>query len=154
MIYLLGEEEAGHRRILTADDVSQDERGITALIEAGCLRSAVNLTTRCLNNFGQGFGRIGQPTKHTTHSLQLWFTRFALLLKIGEFSLCQREADAFGWLNRPDVYYEVIQTCIDPFSSKNISLLSFSSTRKCISDEKDRWCPSRFGFCWPNCHRI
>lgn len=107
VIYLLGDEEANNRKILTADDVTQDEHGIRKLIESGCLRSAVNLTTRCLTNFGQGYGRIGQPSKHTTHSLQLWFTRFSLLLKVGEFSLCQREAEAFGLLNRPDVYYEV-----------------------------------------------
>lgn len=107
MIFLLGETEANQRKILIADDVTQDERGIRKLIELGCYRSAVNLTSRCLSIYGQGYGRCGQPTKHTPHSLQLWFTRFALLLKLGEFDLCQREAEAFGTLNRPDVYYDV-----------------------------------------------
>lgn len=107
MIYLLGESEANQRKILTADDVTQDERGLRQLIESGCFRSAVNLTSRCLKIYGQGFGRAGQPTKHSPHSLQLWFTRFALLLKIGEFSLCQREAEAFGLLDRPDIYFDV-----------------------------------------------
>lgn len=107
MLYLLGETEASQRKILTADDVTQDERGIRQLIESGCFRSAVNLTSRCLTIYGQGVGRAGQPTKHSSHSLQLWFTRFALLLKIGEFSLCQREAEAFGLLDRPDIYFDV-----------------------------------------------
>lgn len=107
VIYLLGETEAGQRKILSADDVTQDERGIRQLIESGCFRSAVNLTSRCLTIYGQGFGRAGQPTKHSPHSLQLWFTRFALLLKIGEFSLCGREAESFGLLDRPDIYYDV-----------------------------------------------
>lgn len=54
-----------------------------------------------------GQGRAGQPAKHTTHSLQLWFTRFALLIKLGQYDLCQFEAEPFGTLTRPDIYFEV-----------------------------------------------
>lgn len=107
MSYLLGETEASQRKILTVDGVTQDERGLRQLIEANCFRSAVNLTSRLLTIYGQGYGRSGQPTKHSPHSLQLWFTRFALLLKLGQFDLCQNEAEAFEQLNRPDIYYEV-----------------------------------------------
>ncbi|TMW39429.1 hypothetical protein DOY81_015491, partial [Sarcophaga bullata] len=39
-------------------------------------------------------------------SLQLWFTRLALLAKLGEFELLQQEAEPFEQLNKPDVYYE------------------------------------------------
>lgn len=77
------------------------------LISAGCYRSAVNLTGRLLTIYGQGYGRAGQPAKHSPHSLQLWFTRLALLAKLGEFELLQAEAEPFDQLNRPDVYYEV-----------------------------------------------
>lgn len=60
-----------------------------------------------LTIYGQGYGRAGQPAKHTPHSLQLWFTRLALLAKLGQYELLQTEAEPFGTLNRPDVYYEV-----------------------------------------------
>lgn len=103
---LLGEAEAQRRRILGADDVTQDERGLRQLIEAGSLRAAVNLTGRLLTIYGQGYGRAGQPAKHSPHSLQLWFTRFALLMKLGMYEVCQAEAEPFGQLNRADVYFE------------------------------------------------
>lgn len=79
-------------------------------LQCGCFRSAVNLTGRLLTIYGQGQGRVGQPAKHTFHSLQLWFTRFALLVKLGQYDLCQFESESFGSLNRPDVYYEVSAT--------------------------------------------
>lgn len=113
MNYLLGETEASQRKICSVDEVTQDERGLRKLIELNSFRSAVNLTSRLLTIYGQGYGRSGQPTKHSPHSLQLWFTRFALLLKLGQFDLCQSEAEAFGLLNRPDVYYEVSITILE-----------------------------------------
>ena len=103
----LGESEVTQRKILGVDNVTQDERGLRSLIAAGCYRSAVNLTGRLLTIYGQGYGRAGQPAKHSPHSLQLWFTRLALLAKLGEFELLQQEAEPFEQLNKPDVYYEV-----------------------------------------------
>ncbi|XP_067643902.1 trafficking protein particle complex subunit 12 isoform X2 [Eurosta solidaginis] len=103
----LGEADLAQRKILGVDNVTQDERGLRTLISAGCYRSAVNLTGRLLTIYGQGYGRAGQPAKHSPHSLQLWFTRLALLAKLGEFELLQAEAEPFEQLNRPDVYYEM-----------------------------------------------
>lgn len=92
---------------MTIDDVTEDVNGIKQLIAANCIRAAANLTFRCLTTYGQGFGRANQPTRHSPHSLQLWFTRFALLIKLGEYDLCKLEAEAFGVLERPDMFYEV-----------------------------------------------
>jgi hypothetical protein len=79
----------------TADSVTQDDRGLATLIEVcaflfftpfllvdlpylcdeliqkGCYHAAVALTSRLLNMYGQGIGKVGQPSRHTTHSLQV-----------------------------------------------------------------------------------
>ncbi|KAG4079376.1 hypothetical protein HA402_008068 [Bradysia odoriphaga] len=121
--YLLGETEAKQRKVLSAEDVTQDERGLRQLIECGCFRSAVNLTGRLLTIYGQGQGRAGQPAKHTTHSLQLWFTRFALLVKLGQYDLCQFESEPFGSLTRPDIYFEFYP---EMYPNRKGSMASFS----------------------------
>lgn len=108
--YLLGETEANERQSMTINDVTEDINGIKQLIAANCIRAAANLTFRCLTTYGQGFGRANQPTRHTPHSLQLWFTRFSLLIKLGEYDLCKQEADKFEVLERPDMFYEVCST--------------------------------------------
>lgn len=121
---LLGQVEAQQRNVLGADQVTQDERGIRKLIENGALRSAVNLTGRLLTIYGQGFGRSGQsPAKHSPHSLQLWFTRLALLTKLGMHELCHAEAQPFGQLNRPDVYFEISP---DMYPNRRGSMAPFS----------------------------
>lgn len=120
---LLGDAEASQRKLLSPDDVTQDERGLRNLIEAECYRSAINLTGRLLTMYGQGYGRSGQPAKHTPHSLQLWFTRFALLLKLGHSDLCQAEIEAFGALNRSDIYYEYYP---EMYMGRKGSMASFS----------------------------
>lgn len=77
------------------------------MVEAGAYKAGINLTARLLTIYGQGRGRTGHPTKHSPHSLQLWFTRIALLIKIKNFQLAQAEAEPFGQLDKPDVFYQV-----------------------------------------------
>lgn len=64
-IELLGKEAGKERNTMLPDDVTQDERGLRKLIEEGCFRSAVTLSSRLLAIYGQGVGRLGQPAKHT-----------------------------------------------------------------------------------------
>nr|XP_019530015.2 trafficking protein particle complex subunit 12 [Aedes albopictus] len=116
--------EAQHRKILSPDDVTQDERGLRELIEHGCFRSAVNLTARLLTIKQQGFGRAGYTVKHSPNSLQLWFTRLALLVKLGQFEIARVEAEPFGSLNKPDVFYEFYHP--DMHSNRKGSMASFS----------------------------
>ncbi|XP_069183088.1 trafficking protein particle complex subunit 12 isoform X2 [Procambarus clarkii] len=102
----LGEEYASKRVVLTAASVTQDDRGLRQLIASGCYHAAVNLTTQLLTVYGQGEGRAGHPSKHTAHSIQLWFTRVALLIKLRRFSLAEVECQYFGDLDAPDLYFE------------------------------------------------
>ncbi|XP_076048005.1 trafficking protein particle complex subunit 12-like isoform X2 [Oratosquilla oratoria] len=102
----LGEEAASKRQVMTAASVTQDDRGLRQLISAGCYHAAVNLTTQRLTIYGQGEGSAGHLSKHTAHSIQLWFTRIALLIKLRRFSLAEVECQHFGDLDAPDLYFE------------------------------------------------
>ncbi|XP_046416864.1 trafficking protein particle complex subunit 12 [Neodiprion fabricii] len=104
-IHFLGEEENIHRNVLTASDVTQDERGLRNLIQTGCYRAAINLTGRLLAIYGQGYGKINHPSKHTPHSLQLWFTRLALLAKLKHVEVLENESKPFGNLDKPDMFF-------------------------------------------------
>ena len=48
---------------------TQDERGLRQLIDAGCYRSAINLTTRLLLQCQQG--QQGNLTKHSLYTIQV-----------------------------------------------------------------------------------
>lgn len=102
-----------------------DDRGVKTLIDEKCYRGAIALTSRLLTNYGQGFEQKGNaPVKHSAHSLQLWHTRIALLLKINEVDTARHESENFGQLANPDLFYEHQQT--QTFKSKHGSMASFS----------------------------
>lgn len=122
---LLGKVESVAKRsdILSENDVTQDDRGLRQLILSGCFSAALNLTSRLLSVYGQGYNKVGQVSKSTPHSLGLWFTRLALLLRLGQYDICIRESEAFGRLNLPDMYYEYYP---ELYPGRKGSLPSFS----------------------------
>ncbi|XP_076463127.1 trafficking protein particle complex subunit 12-like [Babylonia areolata] len=102
----MGEQEAVRRHVLTADSVSQDCSGLQKLVDSGCLRAAVDLTGRLLVSGGQGETNMGQPTEHSPDMLQLWFCRFALMVKLRLYEMAECEMRAFQNLDTPDLYFE------------------------------------------------
>ncbi|NP_001006869.1 trafficking protein particle complex subunit 12 [Xenopus tropicalis] len=106
MLRFLGEQAAMRRQVLTALSVEQTFVGLKKLIESKNWRAAVDLCGRLLTAHGQGYGKSGQPTNHTTDSLQLWFVRLSLLVKLGLFQNAEMEFEPFKNLDQPDLYYE------------------------------------------------
>ncbi|XP_076766120.1 trafficking protein particle complex subunit 12 [Xylocopa sonorina] len=104
-VRFLSEDENVQRKVLTASDVTQDERGLRTLIQAGCYKAAINLSGRLLAVYAQGYGKINQSSKHSPHSLQLWYTRLALLTKLRQIDILENESKPFGNLDKPDMYF-------------------------------------------------
>ncbi|XP_056332885.1 trafficking protein particle complex subunit 12 [Danio aesculapii] len=102
----LGEQAAMKRQVLSANSVEQNFLGLKRLISTKNWRAAVDLTGRLLTAHGQGYGKSGQHTTHTTDSLQLWFVRLSLLMKLSLFQNAELELEPFGDLDHPNLYYE------------------------------------------------
>uniref|UniRef100_A0A667WV70 Trafficking protein particle complex subunit 12 n=1 Tax=Myripristis murdjan TaxID=586833 RepID=A0A667WV70_9TELE len=123
MVRFLGEQAAMKRQVLTANCVEQSFAGLKQLISSKNWRAAVDLTGRLLTAHGQGYGKSGQPTSHTTDSLQLWFVRLALLTKLNLFQNAELEMEPFGNLDQPDLYYEYYPTV---YPGRRGSMVPFS----------------------------
>ncbi|XP_063170093.1 trafficking protein particle complex subunit 12 isoform X1 [Candoia aspera] len=106
MLRFLGEHAAVKRQALNANSVEQSFQGLKQLISTKNWRAAVDLCGRLLTAHGQGYGKSGLPTSHTTDSLQIWFVRLALLVKLGLYQNAEMEFEPFGNLDQPDLYYE------------------------------------------------
>ncbi|KAF7651871.1 hypothetical protein LDENG_00104290, partial [Lucifuga dentata] len=125
MLRFLGEQAALKRQVLTANSVEQSITGLKQLIRSKNWRAAVDLTGRLLtaHAHGQGYGKAGQPTSHTTESLQLWFVRLALLTKLSLFQNAELEFEPFGNLDQPDLCYEYYPTV---YPGRRGSMVPFS----------------------------
>ncbi|KAL6477507.1 hypothetical protein MHYP_G00133420 [Metynnis hypsauchen] len=123
MLRFLGDQAAMKRQVLTANSVEQNFLGLKQLISTKNWRAAVDLTGRLLTAHGQGYGKSGQPTSHTTDSLQLWFVRLALLVKLNLFQNAELEFEPFGNLDQPDLYYEYYPTV---YPGRRGSMVPFS----------------------------
>nr|XP_019940522.1 PREDICTED: trafficking protein particle complex subunit 12 [Paralichthys olivaceus]XP_019940523.1 PREDICTED: trafficking protein particle complex subunit 12 [Paralichthys olivaceus] len=123
MLRFLGEQAAMKRQVLNANSVEQSFTGLKQLITSKNWRAAVDLTGRLLTAHGQGYGKAGQPTSHTTDSLQLWFVRLALLTKLSLFQNAEMEFEPFGNLDHPDLYYEYYPAV---YPGRRGSMLPFS----------------------------
>ncbi|XP_045540402.1 trafficking protein particle complex subunit 12 isoform X2 [Papilio machaon] len=117
----LGVSSAGSRGVVRAEHVSRDEAGLRELLRTGYLRAAVNLTATLLAAAGQG--RMHRPTKHTPRSLQLWLTRFAVMLRIKLHEPLLKEAEPFGDLSKPDMFYQFYP---EAYENRTGSLVPFS----------------------------
>ncbi|XP_054136252.1 trafficking protein particle complex subunit 12 isoform X2 [Melozone crissalis] len=106
MLRFLGEQAAVKRQVLNANSVEQSFVGLKQLISSKNWRAAVDLCGRLLTAHGQGYKKSGLPASHTTDSLQLWFVRLALLVKLDLFQNAEMEFEPFGNLDQPDLYYE------------------------------------------------
>lgn len=76
-----------------------------SLIKEGCYRAAINLSGKLLSVYGQGYGKINHPSKHSPSSLQLWFTRLSLLVKLRRADILEVESAPFQNLDKPDMYF-------------------------------------------------
>ncbi|KAM7403804.1 hypothetical protein PAMA_004304 [Pampus argenteus] len=123
MLRFLGEQAAMKRQVLNANSVEQSFTGLKELISSKNWRAAVDLTGRLLTSHGQGYGKAGQPTSHTTDSLQLWFVRLALLTKLNLFQNAELEFEPFGNLDQPDLCYEYYPTV---YPGRRGSMVPFS----------------------------
>ncbi|XP_033980236.1 trafficking protein particle complex subunit 12 isoform X1 [Trematomus bernacchii] len=123
MLRFLGEAAAMKRQVLTANSVEQSFTGLKRLISSKNWRAAVDLTGRLLTAHGQGYGKAGQQSSHTTDSLQLWFVRLSLLTKLNLFQNAELEIEPFGNLDQPDLFYEYYPTV---YPGRRGSMVPFS----------------------------
>ena len=53
-------------------------------------------------------------------NFQIWYIRFGMLVKLKQFSMVEVEAEAFGDLDKPDLYHEFYSvTSGDPASQSS-----------------------------------
>ncbi|XP_066585382.1 trafficking protein particle complex subunit 12 isoform X2 [Prorops nasuta] len=147
-VHFLGKDENIHNNVLKMSDVTEDERGLKKLIEAGCYRDAVNLTGRLLAVYAQECERINQPNRHTPQSLQLWYTRLSMLSKLKKYDILEIESIPFEDLDKPDMYFKFYP---EVYGSMSGSMAPFSL--RLLLAEIPRYC-GKYTIALDNLHVI
>lgn len=104
-----GSQEAAKRQLPNADSVVCDVNGLQILIKCGCYRSVVNLTQKILKNLVIKHSSESKANKKpifTPYSLQLWFIRIAVLMKLKLFKEAEQELKQFENFEKPELFYE------------------------------------------------
>ncbi|THD28987.1 Tetratricopeptide repeat protein 15 [Fasciola hepatica] len=91
------------------------------LITSGWYRVALDVTYRLLSNWGYGEDQGGVAL--TPFTAQIWLTRFALLVRIRNYEVAERELNTFGTLDAPNVYFE---SSPDLYPGRSGSIIPFS----------------------------
>ncbi|KAI5703046.1 hypothetical protein M8J75_007156 [Diaphorina citri] len=89
--------------LLSMKHVTLDDRGLRELIQAESYLAAIELTEKMLSVYSNS-------NKHTLHSVQLWFTRIALLVKANFLVEAYEESKPWGNFDTPDLYLQYYPT--------------------------------------------
>uniref|UniRef100_A0AC34GHE0 Uncharacterized protein n=1 Tax=Panagrolaimus sp. ES5 TaxID=591445 RepID=A0AC34GHE0_9BILA len=92
--------------------VPENVEGLKQLIGLGHLKAAYNLTNILLNNYGQGVGKAGQPTRNNFETFEIWSCRFHLMMALKLHSQLLEELAAFETLDAPDTYFQYYPTLL------------------------------------------
>ncbi|XP_030838931.1 trafficking protein particle complex subunit 12 [Strongylocentrotus purpuratus] len=151
----MGEQESAKRSVLTVNQVTRDEHGLKRLLDAGCLRAAVDLTGLLLTSGAQGKGQAGMPSRHTPHLMQVWFTRISVLMKLQQFTAAEQELDAFGNMDKPDLFFGYYP---DLYPGRQGSMVPFSfrliHAELAMYVGKHQLCLDRLSAILSVCHKI
>ncbi|KAH7976345.1 hypothetical protein HPB52_012335 [Rhipicephalus sanguineus] len=119
-------DEAGTRRTLTVDDVPQNEDGLKHFFNVRYLCSLPSCFCLCMLIMPITGGMSGVLRYRACFffpRLQLWYTRLALFVKLRKFAYAEVEGDAFGDLDKPDLFYEFYP---DTYPDKRGSMVPFA----------------------------
>ncbi|VDP91154.1 unnamed protein product [Echinostoma caproni] len=90
-------------------------------LTSGWYRVALDVTYRLLSNWGYGEAQGGAAL--TPFTAQIWLARFALLIRIRNYEVAERELATFGTLDAPNVYFE---SAPDLYPGRSGSIIPFS----------------------------
>ncbi|KAL1459482.1 hypothetical protein WDU94_011460 [Cyamophila willieti] len=91
--------------LMSIKHVTLDDRGLRELIQAESYHAAIELTEKMLSVYSNS-----TSSKHTLHSVQLWFTRIALLVKANFLNEAYEECKPWGNFDTPDLYLQYYPT--------------------------------------------
>ncbi|KAL3108566.1 hypothetical protein niasHT_015488 [Heterodera trifolii] len=111
-------------------EVPISKEGLLTLIQSGFLRDALFMTTKLLNNIGQGLAMAGRQTQNNQFSLEVWACRFQLMTALRMHSQLLDELTAFGELDSSELFLpndaNELKGSMVPFSLRLLHAEAFS----------------------------